>query len=498
MTYRFGIILTVTLVVFTTMISVAISIFNHIQLREQAIQYKSDQVQHNELMAIHALQSIEKAYHVFGNQLTAKMKMHSYELLDLYDRYPSFEEWDFAKLRDELSMDIYILDDSNVIIYSSFEQDIGLDFKKSPKFSAVLDQRREDGGFFHDGIDVEQHTGKLKKYSYIATPDKKYIIQLGYYLEDDDIFQTFNFLEAIDRIMAISPSIKQINVLNPGGYVIGKSFQNELQIQGERRKYLEETLRTGQTNEFRGMFDGEPAIYRYVLYESEYDEGLTKNKGLEIIYNEQDLEAVLSRNLNNFLIQLLFILLCTLVISLIITKWVAKPLYYAVHDSLTRLKNRAYMDQLFKKIFKQKEEANTALLLIDLDNFKWINDHYGHDQGDHILIQAARHILQAARKKDIAVRLGGDEFLLVMPSVSQEEARQTAHTIITGLRELSPADHAGTSLTASIGIAYFPEHGTDQETLLKAADIALYASKQKGKNQYHEFHSNLEADEQKV
>ncbi|TCZ76633.1 GGDEF domain-containing protein [Paenibacillus albiflavus] len=488
MNFRFGVKLTFTMIVFAVVISFTIATIDHVRLRDQAIQNKRNQVENNELMAKYALETIEKAYEVFGNNITLKMRENSRNLDNLYIKNPSVDTWDFASLKESLGMDIYLIDEHNVIAYSSYKPDIGLDFNACcQKLVSVMNERRLSGEFYDDGMDNELNTGLIKKYSYMPTHDQKYIIQLGYSLQEGDIFNRFNFLNTIDELVKSSPSTNKINVLNIGGYILGNARINDDQkVSGGRRQSFEQTLQTGETTEYRGIWNNEPAIYRYVAYVSKYDTGTTRNKVLEIIYNDKDLETVLSNNKQAFIFQLFIILIITIVLSFIISGWVAKPMHLAFHDSLTGLKNRAAFDELLKATIAE-ENKSTALLMIDLDNFKLVNDNLGHDRGDQLLKSVAECITQSARKDDITIRLGGDEFVLVMPSADKREAGQIAARIIDAIVEstTSEIDLKDENVTVSIGISLFPEDGVDPDTLCKKADQALYASKENGKNQFH-------------
>jgi len=492
--FRFGVKLTFTMIVFAVVISFTIATIDHLRLREQAFQNKRDQVEHNELMAKYALETIEKAYEVFGNNITLKMKENSRFLKKLYLENPSIDTWDFTLLKESLGMDIYLIDEHNVIVNSSYEPDVGLDFNACcQKLVSVLDERRLSGEFYEDGMDNELNSGLIKKYSYMPTHDKKYIIQLGYSLQEGDIFNRFNFLNTIDELVKSSPSTNKINVLNIGGYILGNSRANDEQkVSGGRRQSFDQTLRTGETTEYRGIWNNEPAIYRYVAYVSKYDTGTTRNKVLEIIYHDKDLQTVLSNNKRAFMLQLVIILVITIALSFIISGWVAKPMHLAFHDSLTGLKNRAAFEELLKVTIAE-ETKSTALLMIDLDNFKLVNDNLGHDRGDQLLKSVADCITQTARKDDITIRLGGDEFVLVMPSTDKREAGQLAARIIDAIIDstTSEIDLQNENVTVSIGISLFPEDGIDPETLCKKADKALYVSKENGKNQYHFYEDTI-------
>ncbi len=487
MKFHFGIKLTITMIVFAVVISFTIATSDHLRLKNQAVSNKMDHVKQDEMMVTYALDTIEKAYTVFGDNIAVQMKENSVFLLDLYEKTPNFDEWDFAALKQLMPVDIYIINSENVITHSSLENDVGMDFSKCcQKLAKTLDERRESEEFFHDGIDIEQSTGVIKKYSYMPTADKKYIIQLGYSLQDGDIFRKFNFLDTIDELVQKNPSLNEINVLNIGGIPIGQpANQPDQKLSEERRKAFDQTLKTGKTTEFRGIWNNEPAIYHYVHYISEYDEGTTKDKVLEIIYNDKDLQSILSKNKKTFIIQLIFISVITVFLSFIISKWVSRPMHLAFHDSLTGLKNRAAFDELLQTTIA-KEKGITALLMIDLDNFKLVNDYLGHDKGDHLLKCVAQCICSVARKNDITIRLGGDEFVLLMPGTSKEEVELTANLIIKTIVESTSQEIQleGEKVTVSIGISLFPVHGDDPESLCKKADMALYVSKEKGKNQY--------------
>lgn len=489
MKYRFGIRLTIVMIVFAVAISFTIAITDYIRLREHVIQNNAVQLQHNELAAKQSLDTIEKAYDVFQTSLAARMKKNSETLLDLYESTPSFDNWDFEALKRSLSSDIYVIDAGNAIVYSSYPADVGLDFDECCKSLArKLNEIRSAGAFYHEGIDVEQSTGKLKKYSYMPTRDKKYVFELGYAIQDESVFEKFNFLTEIKQFVENSPSIDDIRVLNVGGYYLGEANRQERALPAERRSAFERALNTGQTTERAGEWNGEPAVYRYVQYVSPYDDGLTKTKILEIVYNENELQTIMLKDKRTFVIQLIVILTATVILSLYISRWVSKPIHLAFHDSLTGLKNRAAFDERLESAIAGSK-GTVALLMIDLDNFKGVNDRLGHDRGDRLLICVAQNILSIARKKDVAVRWGGDEFALIMPSTTREEAEKAASALIGSITASTERDIAleGEKVTVSIGIALFPEHGADTEALHKSADLALYVSKEKGKNRYHVF-----------
>ncbi|MDW8340749.1 MAG: PAS domain S-box protein [Geminicoccaceae bacterium] len=155
----------------------------------------------------------------------------------------------------------------------------------------------------------------------------------------------------------------------------------------------------------------------------------------------------------------------------------------AHHDSLTGLPNRLlFYDRLEQLLARaERERRQGALLLLDLDGFKPINDAYGHDAGDALLCAVARRLKRVIRRSDTAARLGGDEFALLLYPVAEERTvEQIADRILHALT--APVWHEGRALRigASLGAAFFPRPGEDPRALLKRADLALYRAKARG------------------
>lgn len=153
--------------------------------------------------------------------------------------------------------------------------------------------------------------------------------------------------------------------------------------------------------------------------------------------------------------------------------------YMAMHDSLTGLPNRALLqDRLQQAIFVgQREEKELALLMMDLDRFKEINDTLGHHVGDLVLKEVGNRLPGVLRKSDTFARLGGDEFAAVLPSTDLDHAKETALKLLKALEAPVVVDGHNLHVGASLGIVFFPDHGEDPCTLLKRADVAMYVAK---------------------
>jgi diguanylate cyclase (GGDEF)-like protein/PAS domain S-box-containing protein len=168
--------------------------------------------------------------------------------------------------------------------------------------------------------------------------------------------------------------------------------------------------------------------------------------------------------------------------------------YLAFCDPLTGLPNRVtLLDQLPRALaLARREERSIALLFLDLDNFKDVNDTQGHDFGDKFLQEVASRLASCVRQSDTLVRLGGDEFVIVLSSIENQEGASTAAQRVQALFYtpfLIGGQHFYSS--ASIGIALCPEDGTDVESLLKCADAAMYHAKSEGKANYQFYSSEM-------
>ncbi len=148
-------------------------------------------------------------------------------------------------------------------------------------------------------------------------------------------------------------------------------------------------------------------------------------------------------------------------------------------DPLTGVTNRRTMDAMLAEWLENK--VPHAIILLDLDHFKSVNDTYGHAVGDKVLQFLAKHMQSVAREGDVCCRYGGEEFVMLLPNTTAKEAEEVAEQLRKKLAETeSPC---GRPVTLSAGIALYPEMAPTTETLIEAADGALYEAKQAGRNQ---------------
>lgn len=167
----------------------------------------------------------------------------------------------------------------------------------------------------------------------------------------------------------------------------------------------------------------------------------------------------------------------------------------ALHDALTDLPNRVLLlDRMEQRIAQTRRTAGPcAMLLMDLNLFKEVNDTYGHQYGDTLLQELAQRLHAIVRESDTVARLGGDEFALVLPDTDRDGAIETCERIDRILAQPFQVHERALTVGASIGVVLCPEHGEDVHLLLRRADIAMYAAK-RAHHPYAVFESHLESD----
>ncbi|XGA79850.1 EAL domain-containing protein [Halomonas sp. CH40] len=172
----------------------------------------------------------------------------------------------------------------------------------------------------------------------------------------------------------------------------------------------------------------------------------------------------------------------------------SKLAYQAQHDALTELPNRVLLSERLSRAMglAKRHHQQVGLLYLDLDAFKAINDSLGHAIGDFLLQSVAERLSQSVRNTDTICRQGGDEFVVLLSDIEKpQDAVSVAEKILVALAEPFHICHNELHITASIGISLYPDHGSDEPTLLNNADTAMYHAKKKGRNKHQLFSADM-------
>ncbi|MBB6447277.1 sensor domain-containing diguanylate cyclase [Bacillus benzoevorans] len=170
--------------------------------------------------------------------------------------------------------------------------------------------------------------------------------------------------------------------------------------------------------------------------------------------------------------------------------------HIAYHDHLTGLPNRYLLNDYLQRYlaFCKRNNTNLAVMFLDLDNFKMINDRFGHDVGDALLQQAGKRLTDSVREEDVSARLGGDEFIILLNDVDKEQAKGIAERLIMAFNKPFLINDQTCTISTSIGISLYPQDTQDGELLIQLADTAMYSAKKLGKNMYCFYQDALDSE----
>ena len=177
-----------------------------------------------------------------------------------------------------------------------------------------------------------------------------------------------------------------------------------------------------------------------------------------------------------------------------------KIAYLAHYDTLTGLGNRALLDERISQMLAdaRRHGKNVGVMYLDLDGFKFVNDSMGHAMGDALLQNVAQRLRECVRETDTVIRLGGDEFMLLLADLeSARDAETVARKVVGSFARPFAIEERELFVTLSVGVAVYPDDSTDKETLIKNADIAMYRAKDLGKNNYQIYSSGMAAQSRK-
>lgn len=448
--------------------------------------------QHNSIELIenhivHDMKTIDNVHYYFDYTLSDQLEVELRKMVAHYEQNPDVLSWDLEAMKQEHGMEIFIIDEKNIIINTTFERDLGFDLSANQAFVKVLDERRMSGEYYSDAINTNTLTGELWKYSYLATPDQKYVFELGIKPTDVELFRKFDFLQAAKNLKDKYNDLIEVRILNARGYYLDANGEANYTIENQSEQFKEayqkavDTMTPVQyTEKFQ---DGYIETLRFIPYEADQIRGTTTKRVIYMEYGNKKELASLERLTYQFWIVLIIAVVTSFILLVMITRILTKTINLAKFDSLTGANNRASylmeMEQLLQR------NGQTGLLLFDLDNFKKVNDCYGHIEGDRILIETVSILKDVANRDDIVVRFGGDEFAIVVNNATFEKMDMIANKVLEAFHlKKNGADEVWHPLSISVGGALQQEKNETEVTLFMRADQALYESKNSGKNRY--------------
>ncbi|MEG0260888.1 MAG: GGDEF domain-containing protein [Lysinibacillus sp.] len=438
------------------------------------------------------MKKVDKAHYYFDTSVSDEMQTQLDSLVELYKQNPNVYSWDIERMKKEHGMDIYILDRTNTVIHTTFKADLGWSFSECcGKFSALLDERRQSGKFYTDGLDVSTTTGEMRKFSYLASPDNNYLFEVSIKVDDVPVYKAFNFNDTAVNLVDKYDDLHELKVMNTGGVFLNSISKSKLTIAGESlqfQKAFEQARKTMKPVEYQNELGSRYIeTVRFIPYEAENIRGESTKKVIYVKYGNNTELALLKENTKQFWFLLILALIITVLTLFVIIRILTKTITLATYDTLTGVYNRATYVNKMEELIQKRKSNRPGLLLVDLDNFKQVNDQFGHTKGDFVLIEAAKVFEDVVKKDGFVARFGGDEFAIVVQDATPEKLREIGHNILEQFSHYKNENLGKDEwevLSVSIGGALYDEQDEMEVELFVRADQALYRAKNNGKNQY--------------
>jgi len=449
-----------------------------IDLIEQSI---INETKYTEILSIIAERDLEE-----------DMKKTSHELVELYKENPHILKWNMVDLKHSYGdFDIYIIDEDMKIVSSSIEEEIGMSFADLPSFSRTLKRRMSGNEFESDSINFSMLESELKKYSYMPTPDNKYLIELSVTIKDRyPELENLNILYLSKRLINKYPFIENIQVYK---YDIDTKksemlFYDEDTLIGNRtfeknEELIRNSFETLEIQEHIVTVNGGNYTVRYIphnLMASEMRMNWWGTYVIEIVYNDFDLTKSINKQRTVFYQSIILTSIIYIALSYMIIYTILKNRKMAYTDYLTQIPNRKKFEEYMENAILEADKKKTkiAVFFLDLDGFKDVNDIYGHNTGDKILQEVALRLKSSMPKNGVICRLGGDEFVGAITGFTEinhidDNINQISNVFKTNFE----IEENKISINSSIGISIYPGCSNSVEQLVHLADEAMYFAK---------------------
>ncbi len=359
----------------------------------------------------------------------------------------------------------------------SFYRDLNETLDSGEKWTGEFINKKEDGSLYYEKASIVPIFIKKKLVSYLAikldiTP---YVLQKKKLQLSAAVFE-----HTMDGIMITDADAHIITVNNA---LLKMTGYSEEQLIGKNPNILQ----SGQQDElfYKNMWEQieKHGSWKGKIFNRTKD-GLLTQTWLSISSIKDDKGEILN-----------YIAIHTDLNELILIQ--EKINHMAYHDALTKLPNRRYMEEHLEKVIytSSRENRSFSVIFLDLDRFKIINDTLGHNIGDKLLITVANRISKVLRQSDMLTRMGGDEFIIISQNIkNKKEPARISHKILKILHDPIELEGHTLNISASIGISIYPDDASDNATLIKHADNAMYHAKELGKNNFQYFTQKLSED----
>ncbi len=479
------------LIALTMMYVFSVQYTNIRQVIEEKYHNQQQLVEKNILQTV---SYIDDAYQIAEQQLNREMRAYSQQMVAKYREHPDVMEWDLEEMQERFrGYDIYIVDEDLRIIKTTYQDDLGLDFSQFGSFATILRERMAGDTFHVDRLDLSTQAGEIKKYSYMPSPDNRYLFELSVSIEER--YPTFRSLNLFKDATSLTEEYDLVEEI--GFYSVEPLRHGVAKLRNAKRPYLNpdvpafeeelarEAVITNVMQSDTRARDGIQRSYRFfpaLTSDGEHQQGWNSYV-VGIVYNDQVMQKEIQDHRYLFMINVASMAVLFAGFISVVVYLLRKFEYLAHHDKLTGLANRKFFEESFNRL-KNRAEANgdtVGVVFIDIDKFKEINDSYGHDTGDTVLKSIAARLQNHLKERDLKARMGGDEFLIALAEMSsKEQVTQVANRLIAELNKALVVKGWEIRVGVSAGLSFYPDDSRDLETLISYADMAMYREKTKG------------------
>lgn len=434
------------------------------------------------------LREMDSAHDYFGTIEDEEMRKGLQELRAYYEENPNVMTWDLEAIKEKYApREFYIIDRNNRIVITTHKPSENFDFNECcTDFVRLIQERLETDEFYFDGLENSAATRDAWMYSYLATPDHQYLLEFGIRFGDTSVAKYFGYEETVNNLLLNNTMLRDLRIMTHEGFVLNISPEmltiDDVDADIQRAYYT--AVETGSAAEVKKeLGDGYIETHRFLPYAAEKTRGNATQRIIYAKYDNAEELAIVKKNNRIFTWMAIIGIITAVIAMLIILKIFTKTIRLATYDVLTGAYNRAsYLQRMDEMI--QNRSGTIGLMLVDLDNFKQLNDAYGHAAGDVALKDLTAILKEVVEKNGYVVRFGGDEFAIAFEHATEPQMREVAGRILQRVRQHHKQNPHWALLSVSLGGAIQKERREPEQELFKRADEALYMSKRQGKDMY--------------
>ncbi|OCS91049.1 GGDEF domain-containing protein [Caryophanon latum] len=435
------------------------------------------------------LSEMDSAHAYFSQLEDEEMRKGLYELRDYYEENPDVHTWDLEEIAKKYApREFYVINAENQVEVTTHEPSENFDFNECcSEFVRLIQERLPTDEFYFDGLENSAATRDAWMYSYLATPDHRYLLEFGIRFGDTSVAKYFGYEETVDNLLANNEGLRDLRILTYEGFAL--NFSSDLMtvddLNADIRRAYYNAIETGKVAEVRKTLqDGYIETHRFLPYKAEETRGNATQRIIYAKYDNIEELAISEKNSRIFSWMAGVGIITAVIAMLIILKIFTKTIRLATYDTLTGAYNRASYLQHMNSLIESRGANPIGLMLVDLDNFKKLNDEYGHAEGDVALRELTTILKDVVQKKGYVVRFGGDEFGIVYERANEDKLQAAAQNILQRVRTQHDKNPLWAILSVSIGATLQKESREAELELFKRADEALYMSKRQGKDTY--------------